>query len=182
MKTLLFLLFTLTVLHAEDHWPAKPYAHVVAYCYDFTKDPRGTSIIFKDGTHHAGIIAPFTLLLDAKQRSKLDTLLNTPFKGVPGDVDCYDPHHAFVFYDAKWKPIAWIDICFLCDNFSAVPNLPNAPIDLPRLERFVRELSLPFFESEAAYQELFSQHHTLTPKAPRPASDEVDPFAPPVSQ
>lgn len=181
MKTLLLLL-TLTALQAKDSWPPKPFTHVVAYCYDYTKDPRGVSIIFKDGTHHAGIIAPYTRRLNDGQTKRLLKLLNTQVDYPYGDVDCYDPHHAFVFYDAQWTPVAWIDICFECEDYHPIPKLTIDEANLPALMKFVKDMKLPYFEKEKDYLELFEKHHVLNPKAPEPApagSDEVDPFAAP---
>ena len=181
MRTLLLLFLATLSLHAENTWPPAKFTHVVAYCYDYIRDPRGSSIIFKDGTHHNGIIAPFTRPLSNDQSSSLLKILNTPYKEELGEVDCYDPHHAFVFYDASWKPVAWVNICFACEIYVPSSKLPFNPIDLYALEDFVKALGLPYYETEEEYQQLFLKHHNPNPKPPAPKKSntpEIDPFAP----
>ncbi len=140
-----------------EPWPGVEFAHVAAYCYDYTRDERGFSIVFKDRTLHKGIIQATTVRLSPPQIETLRTLVATE-SDEDGEVECYDPHHAFVFYDRDWKPVAWIDICFSCDDWSAVPGEGVAEIiDLQKLKGFCREIGLPVFEDENAYGRLFLQ-------------------------
>lgn len=174
------------MVHADQApklWPDKPFEHVVAYCYDYTQDERGASITFPDGSLHAGVIRSTTLRLDAKQVLKLRTLLSKDTGEEEAEVDCYDPHHAFVFYDATWKVIASVDICFLCENYSARPKGVAEVVDFEALEDFCRRIGLPVFGGAAGYSALFKQEQPSAPAPKRqPARDpfpgEVDPFAP----
>lgn len=143
-------LATATGGRAGDLWPQNEFAHVVAYCYEYSQDERGSSIVQKDGTHHRGIISAVTLRLSPEQDKKLRRLLLVPPKKHPGSADCFLPHHAFVFYDAEWNPKAHISICFLCGNFTAHPkNIPRN-LDLIGLRKLVRELGLPVYEAAGA--------------------------------
>jgi len=35
---------------------------------------------------------------------------------------CFKPRHAFVFYDAAMKPVAWVELCIECHNAEAEPQ------------------------------------------------------------
>jgi hypothetical protein len=163
-------------------WPTKPFKHVVGYCYDFTKDPRGTDITFPDGSIHHGVIQATTVRLSEDQAAELGTLLTKESDFETGGSDCYDPHHAFVFYDADWKVVASIDLCFLCEDHASRPVPVSAQIDLTELEKFCGVIGLPLFDDSAEYTRLFEQEQGKTPavdpeKAPRRQPVE-DPSAP----
>jgi hypothetical protein len=170
MKSLALFLISLlsifTPLRAEPAvekaaWPPVKYAHVVAYCYDPTQDDRGTRIVFEDGTHHRGIIAPFTRNLLPPQVARLSTLLH-PEKEIPDDeVKCFNPHHGIVFYDENWKPVASLDICLTCVDFKSRPQHPAKELDWKAFAELFRKLGMPVFDEKAgpqAYTRLFEQH------------------------
>lgn len=57
---------------------------------------------------------------------------------------CYVPHHAFIFFDAFRKPVAHVEICFMCKNTSQRPPLPREyEWNFPALETLCRKLQLP---------------------------------------
>jgi len=173
----LFLVIAPSVSAEVARWPAVEFTHVVAFCYDFSKDARGASIVFPDKSLHRGIIKSTTTRLNPKQTTALREILSTDWKGELGDVDCYDPHHAFVFYDAQWQPVAWIDICFLCEGFVFHPKGVQEKIDLDALQKLVIEIGLPHYEDSQAYTKLYQQEQPSGEKpAPAPKADS-DPFA-----
>ena len=162
MKTLIAIML-ITIARAEDtpnQWPSGPFQHVVAYCYDFSQDPRGSSITFPDGSLHKGVIRATTIRLNEAQTAKLRKLLTSDSESEHGDVDCYDPHHAFVFYDQDWKVVASIDICFLCDDYVARPKGVSNLIDLAALEALCREFGLPVLEDSSNYTVLYRQERS----------------------
>ena len=162
---ILILLITITFSSAfasPKNWPDVPYTYVVAYCYDFTQDKRGSSITFPDGSLHAGIINATTLRLSEEQTKSLVKIINEDSKYERGEVDCYDPHHAFVFYDANWKVVAYIEICFLCEDYKFSPAGASKLIDLQALEIFCRQIDLPWYEKSEDYTKLYIQQQ---PKA-----------------
>jgi hypothetical protein len=183
MKILIALL-SITLARAEDankFWPSETFKHVVAYCYDFSKDSRGSAITFPDGSLHKGVIRATTVRLEELQVSKLRSLISTDSDTEHRNVDCYDPHHAFVFYDAEWKVIASVDVCFLCDDYQARPMGISKSIDLAALETFTRNLGLPMLEESSEYSALYQQEHPVraTPKPEKipSATNDDDPFA-----
>lgn len=179
MRTLLILLFC-AAAHAGEKvklWPAEAFTRVEAYCYDYTQDKRGASITFPDGTLHCGVITSKTVKLDEAQILKLRKLLTEDSKEEFGESDCYDPHHAFVFYDEDGKVTASFDICFLCAGYHARPEGVARNADLDALESFCSELGLPMFKETDEYTKLF-----LREQGDRKAPDQVqeglsdDPF------
>ncbi len=187
MKLFFPLVLIGSVAAAETpSWPPVEYAHVVAYCYDSTRDSRGSEIVFADGTHHRGIIAPFTRNLMPGQAKRLLALLNPEKEPIEQEEDCYDPHHALVFYDKEWKPLASIDICLSCADFRARPAHPNKELDWEAFAALFRSLGMPVLEGEAGYQELFLMHQKpiLAEETEHPVkrdpepTEPFDPFAP----
>jgi hypothetical protein len=90
--------------------------------------------------------------------------------------DCYDPHHAIVFYSHGGKPICCIEICFSCNRVKAAPEFrvltpadhSSERTDLIALARVFSELKLPLspFDSfEALKKEKEAQLRKLTPES-----------------
>ena len=59
---------------------------------------------------------------------------------------CFVPRNAFVFFNAKKKPVAFLEICFGCLNSRAGPQRPFQPIALFSLAAIFDELKLPMGE------------------------------------
>jgi hypothetical protein len=67
--------------------------------------------------------------------------------------DCYDPHHALVFYSPQGDPLCCIEICFSCTGFRTSPKLRMRTLDeelkmvvgadLLEIARLFHELKLP---------------------------------------
>jgi hypothetical protein len=57
---------------------------------------------------------------------------------------CFDPHHGFVFYDARKRPVAWVEVCFECNRISTEPHVPKHTFpDMQALSELCDELKLP---------------------------------------
>jgi hypothetical protein len=186
MKTLIALLaVTLSSALAEPmKWPDVRFAHVVGYCYDFSQDPRGASISFPDGSLHKGVIRATTVRLSEEQTKRLLKLLNEEVEEERGEVECYDPHHAFVFYDSNWKIVASIDICFLCEDHAARPKGVPELFDLEAMEVFCRQIGLPWYEESRDYTKLYREEQPANERQDEPEkrpndtddTDISDPF------
>ena len=59
---------------------------------------------------------------------------------------CYTPHNAFVFFDAKKKPVAFVEICFTCLMYRAEPAGAAQNWDLLALARIFSAHRLPMGE------------------------------------
>lgn len=171
MKILLTALL-LGIAHAEPAkklWPEKPFEHVVAYCYNPFYDTRGTAITFDDGSIHEGVIRSTTVRLDPAQTSTLRKMLSTDTDAEHGGLLCYDPHHAFVFYDAEWKVAASIDICFLCSDYRSRPEGTSDKVDIEALKEFCAKIGLPILKSSSDYTKLFYQELPTKPEKQKEA-------------
>ncbi len=181
MRTLLATLAIATAQAKEParQWPPVEAKHVVGYCYDYTKDPRGSSISFPDGSLHQGVIRATTVRLTGDQTKILMEMLNKDVEQVRREVDCYDPHHAFVFYDGDWKVLASIDICFMCSDYAARPVGASERINLRALSAFCRDLGLPLLKTSEAYSQLYQQEQPRPSPGKKPqTAHDFDPFAP----
>jgi hypothetical protein len=65
-------------------------------------------------------------------------------------MDCYNPHHLFVFYDYEGKPVAAIEVCFTCNRVKMTPEVragvgaagPFESADLAGLAKIASEAGL----------------------------------------
>lgn len=64
--------------------------------------------------------------------------------------ECYDPHHAIVFYTADGQPVSCVEICFTCNRVKSVPSFYPLTVednyyertDLIAIARMFSELGL----------------------------------------
>lgn len=199
MKTLLtlalltFFTFARGEEFAQD-WPPANYTHVVAYVYDYTQDSRGGAPAFPDGSLNKGIIRSATVRLTGEQTKALVNAISQPTEFHESE-DCIYPHHAFVFYDASWKPVEWFLVCFECGTYAASSKKCPEFIDLKSVRKLTDELGLPILFGEEKYTELFLREQSpddrkqiLRKRAEEDADrikrekeaalNEPDPFAP----
>ena len=162
-KYLAFIfVFLFQVAIAAEQWPPVKFAHVVAYCYDYKQDDEDRLIVQKDGRHHPGIISPATVRLSEDQVAELRKVLSEKAKKYGGSADCFWPHHAFVFYDEKWTPVAHMSVCFTCGTFKASSKGVHRYFDMARLQKFVETLKVPVFKvkspsEKGEYTKLFER-------------------------
>jgi hypothetical protein len=162
-------MLTVAMLRGDDlrnaPWPPKDVDYVVAYCYDFAQDSRGGLPVFPDGSLHKGIIQSTTVRLNQQQQERLFKTITSPIEFEESEDD-HIPHHAFVFYDASRKPVAWISVSLEFGNYTF--SSKNAPeyVRMKELSALCTELKMPrFFESDD-YTNLFRQEQ---PEAERAA-------------
>lgn len=164
MKTILkFLLLVIcsTAFGEEEGkpWPPANFTHVVAYVYDDTQDPRGITPVFEDGSLHKGIIRSTTTRLSKEQTKTLVEAVSQTVEFHESE-DCYYPHHAFVFYDANWKPLGWFAVCWECGNYEASSKKFPEYIDLKPIRKLNTELGLPVYFEQESYTKLFLQEQS----------------------
>ncbi|CAN5885270.1 hypothetical protein BH11VER1_BH11VER1_05990 [soil metagenome] len=131
-------------------WPNVAYTEVRGYCYDYTAEKK--SSFFIDGRMHAGVKDAAGVKLSPGQVKRLLTAL-TVSHDKQKRTACYKPHHAFVFYDAKGKPVAVFEMCFGCNKFVATPGGVPEYIDYIDLANLTQELGLPFGNGNPFYTE-----------------------------
>jgi hypothetical protein len=80
--------------------------------------------------------------LDAKQVGLLRSAITGVRPSPGGQMMCFEPHHAFVFYNAE-RVAGYIDICFLCDNYRGEPDGFAQWLDWEALSAVVQDLGMP---------------------------------------
>jgi hypothetical protein len=134
------LFISITVL-AAPHWPSASYVEVRAYAYNSEGDPNRP--ILKNGRLDSSVVNRRGVILTQQQVSRLVAAV-TGKSPLPESITaCFDPRHAFVFYGAAKKPVAWVELCFECHNADAEPRQKRQVYDVASLERLARELKLP---------------------------------------
>ncbi len=135
-------------------WPPVPYQTVRAFVYDCEAEHNNMGFWHKDGAMHSGVLNAPGTALSATQVKRLLATANTP---APLDhyKPCYVPHHAFVFYDAADKPVATLEVCFMCRRHTATPAGTPEHIDYGALWSLLHELKVPAERGQNYYRELY---------------------------
>lgn len=140
----------------EPTWPRVEFSSARAYLYNLdegqiTDDGSGQHglIVGDDGQLDSSVVNPEGSRLSGAQVERLSRAILT---GPPEMVSafCFTPRHAFVFYDDKGRPVAWLSVCFECNRLMASEAHPDS-IDMPGLRALCVELGLPVFDDPAYY-------------------------------
>ncbi len=137
MKFLIPLfLFATTIAYAA--WPEAPYVEVRGYAFNTNGGPAS---IIKDDKLNSSAVNPKGILLTKDQIKRLIAALTEKHPEHP-IAACFNPRHAFVFYDEKQHAVAVVDICFECLGARASPSGTLFPYDFPALADLCAELKL----------------------------------------
>jgi hypothetical protein len=91
-------------------------------------------------------------------------------------MECYEPHHIFVFYDYDGRPVAAIEVCFSCNRVKMTPEVrvrggtfgPFETADLAGLAKIATEARLdlkPFASLDVYVQRLDRLSKRITEEA-----------------
>jgi hypothetical protein len=140
MRTFLALIL-LPIASVAAEWPGVSYSEVRAYTYN----KRGTvdAPIISHGGLSPSVINESGVALTAPQARHLVRAVNHPNPINSAEL-CFQPHHAFVFYDRHQRPVAWLEFSQVCNTVRSFPEHAG-PIDLLVLGELIRELRLPAF-------------------------------------
>lgn len=144
-RILLFLLLTTLSLFAEEKsWSGVEYTEVRAYAWHAKRE--GTKVIQEDMSPKARAINPEGALLSPDQVKRLLAAAggNHPRYNPKR---CHIPHNAFVFYDAKKKPVAYLELCFSCLNHRPKSETTAQHLDWVSLATIFDEHKLPLGNS-----------------------------------
>jgi hypothetical protein len=144
-RALLFLLLFASRVVAGDLWPSVPFATVRGYAWP---DDQRPSVILPGIKLAPGVINKEGALLDGDQihRLRMAVSRQPPSRGGIQKIssfNCYNPHDAFVFYNAAKKPVAYLELCFSCLGKMAQPPIPSPFPNYLALATVFEELKLP---------------------------------------
>lgn len=131
---------------AGDSWPAARYKTVRAYAWPSTLD-RG-AIVRRDMKPARGVLSAKGVELSFGQIQRLiiaATRLRPEGRYIVSM--CYRPHHAFIFYDKRDRPVAFIEVCLDCHGSRLVPEMTDSEPHYGDLAALCVELGLPFDSS-----------------------------------
>lgn len=133
-------------LQAHSSWPGVSYLEVRAY---YSREP------FENSFRQSGVPDQVDdkdgVLLDGDQKRRLISAVTSRVEPY-ATVDCWWPHHAFVFWDPLGNPVAEVDICFGCLQVKGGPS--DMP-DIVALADLVSDLGLPLGADVASFQKAF---------------------------
>jgi hypothetical protein len=129
-----------TPSRVDTNWPGLAYAEVRAY---YHKDPE----VLLDTLLQEGVIQNLAANKDgarltADQTQRLLAAVAGNYKAYKKFM-CFDPRHAFIFYDEHHKAVAAIEVCFDCYGMYMTPGGMPERIDFPAVADLVSELGLP---------------------------------------
>lgn len=134
----ILVLFASTSL--AQSWPGAAYTEVRGYAYN----PDIGELIWHEGKLARSVINKSGTLLSTAQTKRLIQAITREPPRRFGLTNCFDPHHAFVFYDAHQKAVAWVKVCFHCNNIRAQPRAPGESwADMKALLKLSKQLKLP---------------------------------------
>ena len=132
IKIFLFICFCSQFLAAQtgNLFPPTKYVKVVGYTFNKGNDKDDGScdfsIIDRKTKKIVKSVDSVKYTLTKPQADTLLMILNDSSTFREGESGCYVPHHAFVFFDATNKPVAHIDICFMCAQSYSYPRYATA--------------------------------------------------------
>jgi hypothetical protein len=141
MRALLLLCTFFPIISVAADWPGVSYSEVRGYAYN-KRGLIGTPIVSRGRLAPSVINKSGTPLTDQQVRRLVHAVTRAkPFNWAEL---CFQPHHAFVFFDRGAKPVAWLEFSEVCNTARAWPQHPG-PFDLVVLSELLKELRLPPF-------------------------------------
>ena len=128
-------------------WPIEGVAEIRAYRVDWADKHNQEGILTTEGELRNERLPQEGVALNAKQSAKLHQVIMGEHPAHP-PVDCYNPHHAFVFFDAEEKILGSVDICFMCSDYVSSHDGFARHLDYAGLRKLFTELEIPISNPE----------------------------------
>ena len=132
---------------AKLEWPMEGVAEVRAYRTNWADEFGRELILTEKGELNVNRIPQKGVALNAKQMAKLNQVITGKHPEQPS-ASCFNPHHAFVFFDAEGKILGRIDICFKCGNYNSSHRGFSSSLDFQGLRELFGELDIPIANPE----------------------------------
>ncbi|MBP83023.1 MAG: hypothetical protein CMO61_04150 [Verrucomicrobiales bacterium] len=149
LTSLLALMITSCANDSQpDRWRFSDPLEVRAFRMNWEDKVSFDRILNPDGSLNATRIPEAGIILTGKQVAKLKAAVTGTHPKRPV-VDCFWPHHAFVFYNGSEEIVGQINICFLCSNHShsGEPSGLAGSWDFDELAELVTNIGLPIQNS-----------------------------------
>ena len=126
---------------AGDEWPGVKFESVRAYAWPAAQDLE--QVVQPNLTLSPGMVDPRGQALTERQVQKLIAAVTRKRpEGRQSLVSCFQPHHAFVFYDAAGRPVAFVELCLRYHGCRMSPDLPEREPHFGDLASLCKELGL----------------------------------------
>ena len=133
----------------------KEFDHVDIIIYDRRKDLDKPLILAGKFNEKFGKL--LAKRLDSKEVQLLTQSISGKHKPM-WQFMCFDPYHAFVFYDMDSKILGHIEICFGCRTFRSYPkNGLSEYWDLNSIKKLILLKDLPVFDASEEWNKYFSK-------------------------
>ena len=136
---------------AVASWPEREYKTVRGFAYNRKGDPDRP--VIKNGRLDSSVVNRKGAVLNAEQTQRLLAAVTGKHPEHEWIAACFNPRHAFVFYDASDHPVASVAVCFECNNAETEPPQKDQSYDMAALEKLRAELKLPTLIDERAQKE-----------------------------
>jgi hypothetical protein len=145
------LIATAVCATAVASWPECEYKSVRAFAYNRKGDLFRP--IIKNGRFDSSVVNPIGAVLNDEQVKRLIAAVTGKHPEHKWIAACFYPRHAFVFFDAAGHPVAWVEVCFECNNAKTEPPQKDQLYDMAALEKLRAELKLPTLIDEREREE-----------------------------
>lgn len=151
----------------QTNWPGSNYSYIKLYLFNLDNQLYSHYQALKNNQLNFTVVQP-GVTLTPYQAKNLMTVLNGDTRILnEGLSKCYEPHHAFVFYDENDKIVAATDVCFLCEGIKFYPAkkyvkpitrytealTKDAVNKLDKIKHVINETEIPVFEQSINYIE-----------------------------
>lgn len=141
IRAAILLSLSMTMAVRANAWPSVSYSEVRAFSYNSKGEPDRPIIHY--GRLDKSVINKRGTLLTAAQAKQLLAAVSGNHPDPKVYTLCFNPRHAFVFYDSTHRAVAWIEVCFECNNVHTTPSQDRQFPDMGALARLRDELNLP---------------------------------------
>lgn len=133
---------------ASGDWGFIEFAEVRVFRMNWKDRYQTRSIVVRGNRLNGSRMPKAGIPLDARQVALLRSAVTgvRPFPKWLGA--CYDPHHAFVFYDTGGDVVGHVDICFQCVGHSAAPKGFSESLDWEALSKLMKGMGVPIKNPE----------------------------------
>ena len=134
---------------AGENWPPFAFSEVRAFAWP--DEEISEAVILPGMTLKPNPLNKNGSVLSPSQIARLLLAIKSGYPGYPLGA-CYNPHNAFLFYDANGRPVAFFEVCFGCFNYNFGPQktAQTRGVGLLSLAAIFDELKLPMGEFKSA--------------------------------